>query len=140
MRVAKRFGVRNLVLGGTVAALTACATIESVHIARIELHQFASTTLTDTEHLTGQKEGKPVTLAGELRIPTLGQDPSGAHVRAAMNSRDGHDKRRDAEDATTGDSLCRVAPQGAVCRAGTVSAPRGVIRLRPAAPPEPRTG
>jgi dienelactone hydrolase len=74
MRVAKHCGIRNLVLGGAVAALTACATIEPVHIARIELHQFASTTLTDTEHLTGKKEGKPVTLAGELRIPTLGKD------------------------------------------------------------------
>jgi dienelactone hydrolase len=57
-----------------MALLTACATIEPVHIARIELHQFASTTLTDPEHLNGQKEGKPVTLAGELRIPTLGKD------------------------------------------------------------------
>jgi dienelactone hydrolase len=45
-----------------------------VHIARIELHQFASTTLPDTERLAGRKEGSPVTIAGELRIPTLGKD------------------------------------------------------------------
>jgi dienelactone hydrolase len=80
MRVATRCGIRNLILGGAVAALTACATIEPVHIARIELHQFASTTLTDPEHLTGQKDGRPVMLAGELRIPTLGKDKLPAFV------------------------------------------------------------
>lgn len=43
-------------------------------IARVELHPFQSTTLTDQEFLTGQKEGKPVILAGELRIPRPGTD------------------------------------------------------------------
>jgi len=43
-------------------------------IARVELHPFQSTTLTDQEFLTGQKVGKPVILAGELRIPRLGTD------------------------------------------------------------------
>lgn len=43
-------------------------------IARVELHSFQSTTLTDEEFLTGQKEGKPVILAGELRIPRPGTD------------------------------------------------------------------
>jgi len=38
-------------------------------VARIELHTFSSTTLTDQEFLTGKKEGKPVVLAGELRLP-----------------------------------------------------------------------
>jgi dienelactone hydrolase len=38
------------------------------------MHTFASTTLTDQEFLTGKKEGKPVMLAGELRIPTPGVD------------------------------------------------------------------
>src|SRR5713226_696282 len=43
-------------------------------VARVELHPFQSTTLTDQEFLTGQKEGRPVTLAGELRIPRPGTD------------------------------------------------------------------
>ena len=38
-------------------------------VARIELHTFQSTTLTDQEFLAGTKEGKPVVLAGELRLP-----------------------------------------------------------------------
>lgn len=43
-------------------------------VARVELHPFKSTTLSDQEFLTGQKEGKPVVLAGELRIPKTGTD------------------------------------------------------------------
>jgi len=43
-------------------------------IARVELHPFQSTTLTDQEFLTGQKEGKPIVIAGELRIPKPGAD------------------------------------------------------------------
>jgi dienelactone hydrolase len=37
--------------------------------ARIELHAFRSTTLTDEQFLNGVKEGQPVTIAGELRLP-----------------------------------------------------------------------
>lgn len=43
-------------------------------IARVELHPFQSTTLTDQEFLTGPQEGKPVVIAGELRIPNPGTD------------------------------------------------------------------
>lgn len=42
--------------------------------ARMEIHSFPSMTLTDQEFLTGRQEGKPVTLAGELRLPRLGND------------------------------------------------------------------
>jgi dienelactone hydrolase len=43
-------------------------------IARVELHPFQSATLTDQEFLTGQKEGKPIVIAGELRIQKAGTD------------------------------------------------------------------
>jgi len=43
-------------------------------VARMEIHSFQSMTLTDQEFLTGSKEGKPVTLAGELRLPRPGND------------------------------------------------------------------
>jgi dienelactone hydrolase len=43
-------------------------------VARMEMHSFQSMTLTDQQFLTGQKEGKPVTLAGELRLPRPGND------------------------------------------------------------------
>jgi len=42
--------------------------------ARMEIHSFQSMTLTDQEFLTDRKEGKPVTLAGELRLPRPGTD------------------------------------------------------------------
>jgi hypothetical protein len=43
-------------------------------VARVEMHPFQSTTMTDHEFLIGQKEGRPVILAGELRIPKPGTD------------------------------------------------------------------
>ncbi len=43
-------------------------------VARIEVHVFESQTLTDEQFLAGQKEGKPVLVGGELRIPRLGTD------------------------------------------------------------------
>jgi dienelactone hydrolase len=43
-------------------------------VARMEIHSFQSMTLTDQEFLTGRKEGKPVTIAGELRLPRPGTD------------------------------------------------------------------
>jgi dienelactone hydrolase len=41
-------------------------------VSRMEIHTFSSTTLTDQEFLTGKKDGKPVIIAGELRIPSVG--------------------------------------------------------------------
>lgn len=60
---------------GMLLALTVFAPSPShAGVARVEVHAFQSTTLTDQEFLTGKKNGKPVTLAGELRIPKLGTD------------------------------------------------------------------
>src|SRR5262245_12496940 len=42
--------------------------------ARIELHPFETMTLTDQQFLTGAKDGTPVVIAGELRLPRLGTD------------------------------------------------------------------
>jgi dienelactone hydrolase len=46
----------------------------AAQVARMEVHPFASTTLTDQEFLTGRRDGRPVTLAGELRLPRPGSD------------------------------------------------------------------
>jgi dienelactone hydrolase len=43
-------------------------------VSRIEIQTFSSTTLSDQEFLTGKKDGKPVLIAGELRIPRAGTD------------------------------------------------------------------
>jgi dienelactone hydrolase len=59
---------------GVALALSACATMEPVHVARVELRALPTTTLSDQQFLTGQREGNPVTITGELRIPTMGKD------------------------------------------------------------------
>jgi dienelactone hydrolase len=41
-------------------------------LARTEVHAFQSATLTDPQFLNGSKEGKPVTIAGVLRLPRAG--------------------------------------------------------------------
>src|SRR5262245_16330424 len=41
---------------------------------RIEVHPFHTVTLTDQQFLTGAKDGTPVVIAGELRLPRLGTD------------------------------------------------------------------
>jgi hypothetical protein len=43
-------------------------------VARQEMHAFQSVTLSDTEFLSGKQDGKPVTLAGLLRLPKVGPD------------------------------------------------------------------
>lgn len=43
-------------------------------IARTELHPIPSVTLTDSQFLTGVKDGQPVVVGGELRIPKPGTD------------------------------------------------------------------
>lgn len=65
--------IRFLVALAALSTLAAPA-LARAQVARIELHPFASTTLSDEEFLTGVRAGKPVTLAGELRIPKPGTD------------------------------------------------------------------
>jgi dienelactone hydrolase len=48
--------------------------IGHAQVARMEILQFQSATLTDTQFLMGEKDGKPVTLAGVLRLPRPGND------------------------------------------------------------------
>ena len=75
----KRFGI--LFIAVMLGLVLACGSQEAkapavrpAQVARMEIHSFPSMTLTDQEFLTGQKEGKPVTIAGELRLPRPGND------------------------------------------------------------------
>jgi dienelactone hydrolase len=43
-------------------------------IARVEVYPIQSVTMTDQDFLNGRKDGKPVMLAGQLRIPRPGAD------------------------------------------------------------------
>jgi hypothetical protein len=54
----------------TVGAATALA---ERPVRRIELHPVQTVTLTTTQFLTGEKQGPPATIVGELRLPSGGE-------------------------------------------------------------------
>jgi dienelactone hydrolase len=64
--------VRWLLLPTLLSLAAVAPAMVLAQIARVEVIPFQTTTLTDQEFLVGQKEGKPATIAGELRIPTPG--------------------------------------------------------------------
>jgi hypothetical protein len=75
----KKFGICLIAI--MLGLALACGSQEAkapaaplVQAARMEIHSFPSLTLTDQEFLKGRKEGKPVTLVGELRLPRPGND------------------------------------------------------------------
>jgi dienelactone hydrolase len=53
----------------TVAVLLAVAGLSNAQPARIEIYSIPTVTPTSQQFLTGQTNGKPVTIAGELRLP-----------------------------------------------------------------------
>jgi dienelactone hydrolase len=56
----------------TILLSAAFATSAAAQVARIEIHPVSSITQSDQDFLNGRKDGRPVTLAGELRIPAPG--------------------------------------------------------------------
>jgi dienelactone hydrolase len=69
-----RANARPLVYAFLMTSVLGTPASAWAQVARMEVHSFQSTTVTDQEFLTGRKEGKPVTLAGELRLPRPGND------------------------------------------------------------------
>jgi dienelactone hydrolase len=72
-RLARAAGLR-LVWGTIFAFAVSVPAAGLAQVARMEIHAFPSTTLTDQEFLDGRKEGTPVIVAGELRLPRPGND------------------------------------------------------------------
>ncbi len=56
------------------AAITFLPTVSVAQIARVEVYPVHSVTMSDRDFLNGRKDGKPVLLAGALRIPRPGTD------------------------------------------------------------------
>lgn len=65
-----RLQIRRLVLVFALSAPIAA----TAQVARMEVLPFQSTTLTDQEFLAGRKDGKPVIIAGQLRLPRPGNE------------------------------------------------------------------
>jgi len=63
---------RLLILAATTTLIPQSATAQT--FARMEVRSIDSVTLTGEQFLTGDTKGKPVMLAGELRIPRPGND------------------------------------------------------------------
>lgn len=63
---------RHLILAATAALIPQFAGAQT--FARMEVRSIDSVTLTGEQFLTGDANGKPVVLAGELRIPRPGSD------------------------------------------------------------------
>jgi dienelactone hydrolase len=59
-------------ISATVVALLPA--VCPAQIARVEVHPIQSVTMTDQDFLNGRKDGQPVMLAGQLRIPRPGAD------------------------------------------------------------------
>ena len=62
---------RRLVSAAAIALLPA---VSLAQIARVEVYPIHSVTMSDQDFLNGRKDGKPVLLAGALRIPRPGTD------------------------------------------------------------------
>lgn len=72
-------GVKLLCKAATVVVTSVCLQgwqhrPAQAQVARLEVHAFSSMTLSDKQILLGRKDGTPVTLAGELRIPQQGTE------------------------------------------------------------------
>lgn len=65
---------RHLISLALVFLTAALSHVGYPQVVRMEILPLPSTTLTDQEFLVGRKDGKPVTLAGELRLPRAGTE------------------------------------------------------------------
>lgn len=65
--------MRTLLCSALILASTAFAAAFA-QVVRIEVHPFSSVTMSDQDFLNARKDGKPVMLAGELRIPRPGNE------------------------------------------------------------------
>jgi dienelactone hydrolase len=64
----------TIFLGMVCLGLNGLRAPVSAQVARTELHAISTLTLSDRQFLTGDKNGRPATIMGALRIPRLGTD------------------------------------------------------------------
>jgi len=75
MRALRRLPAASTIFAAALfGILTATMPEQAGAQMRIEVRPFETVTLTNQQFLTGEKNGKPAMLAGELRIPTPGTD------------------------------------------------------------------
>jgi dienelactone hydrolase len=84
MKLPHRRKFLHLAAGAAALAMSGIPT--QAQVARLEVHALPSMTLSDKQILLGAKDGTPVTLAGELRIPSPGTDKLPAIVLLQQSS------------------------------------------------------
>jgi dienelactone hydrolase len=67
-------GYLRSVFAASICCSLGLAATSMAQVARTELHAILTLTLSDQQFLTGDKNGRPVTIAGVLRIPRAGTD------------------------------------------------------------------
>jgi dienelactone hydrolase len=74
MRSRFAFSLVALCIIAYFSTLVLFAKIACAQVAKTEICPLQTMTLTDEQFLTGAKDGKPTLVAGELRIPRMGED------------------------------------------------------------------
>ncbi|HWJ01893.1 MAG TPA: dienelactone hydrolase family protein [Burkholderiales bacterium] len=66
--------MKSIVHAISTAAIAVAPALGLAQIVRVEVHPVQSVTMSDQDFLNGRKDAKPVTLAGQLKIPRAGSE------------------------------------------------------------------
>jgi len=66
--------MKSIVHAISTAAVAVAPALGLAQIVRVEVHPVQSVTMSDQDFLNGRKDAKPVTLAGQLKIPRAGSE------------------------------------------------------------------
>ena len=66
--------MKSIVHAIPTAAIAVAPALGLAQIVRVEVHPVQSVTMSDQDFLNGRKDAKPVTLAGQLKIPRAGSE------------------------------------------------------------------
>jgi cephalosporin-C deacetylase-like acetyl esterase len=66
--------MKSIVRAFATASIVVAPVVCLSQVARVEVYPVQSVTMSDQDFLNGRKDAKPVTLAGQLRIPRPGTD------------------------------------------------------------------
>lgn len=66
--------MKSIVRAIATAVIASAPALCLAQIVRVEMHPIQSVTMTDQDFLNGRKDAKPVTLAGQLKIPRAGSE------------------------------------------------------------------
>ena len=66
--------MKSIVRALAIVAIAVAPAVCVAQIVRVEVYPIQSVTMSDQDFLNGRKDAKPVTLAGQLKIPRAGSE------------------------------------------------------------------